>query len=56
MRQLSMDLLKISQALDNTYTLLQQHDVETEELERIEVAKDTWKQAFTYVLSSTLRA
>ncbi|QPA32738.1 hypothetical protein [Thermaerobacillus caldiproteolyticus] len=55
MRQPSVDLLKISQALDNTYTLLEQHDVETERLKQIKVAKDVWKQAFTYVLSSTFR-
>jgi hypothetical protein len=55
MKHQSIDLIKISQALDHTYTLLQQYDVATEGIKQIEVAKDAWKQAFTYVLSNTLK-
>ncbi|MCZ0755741.1 hypothetical protein [Anoxybacillus sp. J5B_2022] len=49
-----IDLLKISQALDHTYTMLAPY--EEEGLERIEMAKHEWKQAFVYVLSSVFRA
>jgi hypothetical protein len=55
MKQSSIELIKISQALDSTYTLLHQYDVATEGIKQIEVAKDAWKQAFTYVLSNTLK-
>ncbi|HZG60061.1 MAG TPA: hypothetical protein VEY68_06260 [Anoxybacillus sp.] len=55
MKHPSNDLIKISQALDHTYTLLQENDVLVEGIKQIEMAKDTWKQAFTYVLSNTLR-
>ncbi|RAK18485.1 hypothetical protein B0I26_110117 [Anoxybacillus vitaminiphilus] len=55
MKHPSIDLIKISQAIDHTYTLLQKHDVATEGIKQIEVAKDVWKQAFTHVLSNTLR-
>ncbi|MBB5323056.1 hypothetical protein HNQ34_000133 [Anoxybacillus tepidamans] len=49
-----IDLFKISQALDNTYMMLEAH--EAEGLERIETAKHEWKQAVVYMLSSVFRA
>ncbi|ANB61011.1 hypothetical protein [Anoxybacteroides amylolyticum] len=48
----SNDLLKISQALDRTYTMLVPHN---QGLEQVEQAKQEWKQAFLYVLSRVFR-
>ncbi|KXG09846.1 hypothetical protein AT864_02015 [Anoxybacillus sp. P3H1B] len=56
MALLCKDLLKISQALDKTYALLEQHQEETTGLESIEIAKHEWKQAFTYAMSDVFRA
>ncbi|GGJ77522.1 hypothetical protein GGR02_003077 [Anoxybacillus voinovskiensis] len=46
------DLLKISQALERTYTMLAPH---SEGLEQMERAKQEWKHAFVYVLSRVFR-
>jgi hypothetical protein len=52
----SIDLLKISQALENVYGMLQQeHLGETAGLRQLEDAKDDWKQAFTYAMSITVK-
>jgi nitrate/nitrite-specific signal transduction histidine kinase len=56
MALLCKDLLKISQALDKTYALLEKHQEETTGLESIEIAKHEWKQAFTYAMSDVFRA
>ncbi|WP_198020530.1 hypothetical protein [Anoxybacteroides tepidamans] len=56
MKQLGMDWIKISQALENTYMLLEQQEMQSEELQQIEMAKHEWKQAFTYALSDVFRA
>ncbi|WP_160299065.1 hypothetical protein [Bacillus alveayuensis] len=55
MKYQSLDLMKISQALDHTYTLLEENNIVTDGRKQIEAAKETWKQAFTYILSNTLR-
>jgi hypothetical protein len=55
MKYKSLDLMKISQALDHTYAILQENDIVTDGRKQIEAAKETWKQAFTYILSNTLR-
>jgi hypothetical protein len=56
MRHSSIDWVKISEALDNTYEFLVQQNVEDEHLKQIEAAKNIWKQAFTYRISSPLKA
>jgi hypothetical protein len=56
MRHSSIDWMKISEALDNTYELLVQQNIEDEHLKQIEMAKKMWKQAFTYRISSSMKA
>jgi hypothetical protein len=52
----SVDWMKISKALDRTYECLVQQNADDEHLKQIEAAKNMWKQAFTYRISSTLKA
>jgi hypothetical protein len=56
MERLYMDWLKISQALENTSVLLGQQEDGAGKLEQIEMAKQEWKQAFTYASSDVFRA
>jgi hypothetical protein len=56
MMQHSLDLFKISQAIDNVYTVLQRETTnESNGLRQLAEAKNDWKLAFTHVMSMTLK-
>jgi hypothetical protein len=56
MIQHSLDLFKISQAIDNVYMVLQRETTnESNGLKQLEEAKNHWKLAFTHVMSMTVK-
>jgi hypothetical protein len=56
MIQHSLDLFKISQAIDNVYMVLQRETTnESNGLKQLDEAKNDWKLAFTHVMSMTVK-
>jgi hypothetical protein len=49
-----MDLLKISEALHNTYEQVKEQWSE-KQIEQLKQAQDEWKQAFAHALSNIIK-